>query len=127
MSNYRSGSVILVAQDLFFLGRIDSLASPLGFHVSRASNENDFLEQLSATHPDLILLDLESDESLWISALEHIKQINPGSLVISYGPHEALDKFKKAEDLGSSITLSKGQFSRDLPKILSDLKSQIPD
>ena len=127
MSNSRSGSVILVAQDLFFLGMVDSLASPLGFHISRASNESDFREQLSTSRPDLILLDLECEESLWVGALKHIKEIDYGGLVISYGPHEGLEKFKKAEALGSSLTLSKGQFSRDLPKILSDLNPQVSD
>ena len=123
MINAKSGLIILVAQDLFFLGRIDSLAAPLGFEVNRASSKQDFVQQISATQPELILVDLECEESLWISALEHIKQIDFGNPVISYGPHEDLDKFKKAEALGSNMTLSKGQFTRDLPKILGELKS----
>ena len=123
MINAKSGLIILVAQDLFFLGRIDSLAAPLGFEVNRASSKQDFVQQISATQPELILVDLECEESLWISALEHIKQIDFGTPVISYGPHEDLDKFKKAEALGSNMALSKGQFTRDLPKILGELKS----
>ncbi len=123
MINAKSGLIILVAQDLFFLGRIDSLAAPLGFKVNRASSKQDFVQQISATQPELILVDLECEESLWISALEHIKQIDFGNPVISYGPHEDLDKFKKAEALGSNMALSKGQFTRDLPKILGELKS----
>ena len=123
MINAKSGLIILVAQDLFFLGRIDSLAAPLGFEVNRASSKQDFVQQINATQPELILVDLECEESLWISALEHIKQIDFGNPVISYGPHEDLDKFKKAEALGSNMALSKGQFTRDLPKILSELKS----
>ena len=123
MINAKSSLIILVAQDLFFLGRIDSLAAPLGFEVNRASSKQDFVQQISATQPELILVDLECEESLWISALEHIKQIDFGNPVISYGPHEDLDKFKKAEALGSNMALSKGQFTRDLPKILGELKS----
>ena len=123
MINAKSGLIILVAQDLFFLGRIDSLAAPLGLEVTRASSKQDFVQQISAAQPELILVDLECEESLWISALEHIKQIDFGNPVISYGPHEDLDKFKKAEALGSNMALSKGQFTRDLPKILSELKS----
>ena len=123
MINAKSGLIILVAQDLFFLGRIDSLAAPLGFEVNRASSKQDFVQQINATQPELILVDLECEESLWISALEHIKQIDFGNPVISYGPHEDLAKFKKAEALGSNMALSKGQFTRDLPKILGELKS----
>ena len=123
MINAKSGLIILVAQDLFFLGRIDSLAAPLGCEVNRARSKQDFGQQINATQPELILVDLECEESLWISALEHIKQIDFGNPVISYGPHEALDKFKKAEALGSNMALSKGQFTRDLPKILGELKS----
>ena len=123
MINAKSGLIILVAQDLFFLGRIDSLAAPLGFEVNRASSKQDLVQQISATQPELILVDLECEESLWISALEHIKQIDFGNPVISYGPHEDLDKFKRAEALGSNMALSKGQFTRDLPKILGELKS----
>ena len=123
MINAKSGLIILVAQDLFFLGRIDSLAAPLGFEVNRASSKQDFVQQINATQPELILVDLECEESLWISALEHIKQIDFGNPVISYGPHEDLHKFKKAESLSSNMALSKGQFTRDLPKILGELKS----
>ena len=63
MTNAKSGLIILVAQDLFFLGRIDSLASPLGFEVNRASTKHDFVQQISSTHPELILVDLECEES----------------------------------------------------------------
>ena len=61
MINAKSGLIILVAQDLFFLGRIDSLAAPLGFEVNRASSKQDFVQQNSATQPELILVDLECE------------------------------------------------------------------
>ncbi len=124
MQDSSKGAVLLVGQNLFFLGRIEAAAEPLGFEVRRATSESAFRNQLDGHPPDLVLVDLEGDESTWVGALEVLKERNPESTkVIAFGPHEQVATLERARALGCDLVLNKGEFNRDLAKILADLGS----
>jgi CheY-like chemotaxis protein len=118
------GAVLLVGQNLFFLGRIEAAAEPLGYQVRRATTEPTFRKQLDGPPPDLILVDLEGDESTWVGTLEILKERKLVSTqVIAFGPHEQLATLERARALGCDLVLNKGEFNRDLAKILGELGS----
>ena len=118
------GLVLLVGQNLFFLGRIEAAAEPLGYEVRLATTEAAFRKQLDVSSPDLILLDLEGDEPVWVGALAALKEIKPASTqVIAFGPHERVETPEQARTLGCDLVLNKGEFNRDLAKILEGLDS----
>ena len=56
-------TVLLVGQNLFFWGRVETLADPLGYEVLRATTESAFWESYGSGQLALILVDLEGDES----------------------------------------------------------------
>ncbi len=127
MQESSKGAILLVGQNLFFLGRIEAAAEPLGYEVSRATTESAFRNQLDGPLPDLILVDLEGDESTWVGALEVLKERQPVSArVIAFGPHEQVATLERARSLGCDLVLNKGEFNRDLDKILAELGSS-PD
>jgi hypothetical protein len=67
----------------------------------------------------LILVDLEGDESIWCKVLEGIHQQEVGGVkVVGFGPHENVTMLERARDLGCDLVLNKGEFNRDLPKII---------
>jgi CheY-like chemotaxis protein len=112
-------TIVLVGQNLFFLGRVEAQAEPLGYEVQWATTQSDFLEKYASRRPALILVDLEGDESIWTSVLEGINHQEPeGARVIAFGPHEDVDMLERARHLGCDLVLNKGEFNRDLPKIL---------
>ena len=124
MQDSSKRAVLLVGQNLFFLGRIEAAAEPLGYQVRRATTEPAFRNQLDGTPPDLILVDLEGDESTWVGALEVLKEREPVSArVIAFGPHEQVATLERARALGCDLVLNKGEFNRDLAKILAELGS----
>ena len=124
MQDSSKGAVLLVGQNLFFLGRIEAAAEPLGYQVRRATTEPAFRNQLDGAPPDLILVDLEGDESTWVGALEVLKERKPVSArVIAFGPHEQVATLERARALGCDLVLNKGEFNRDLSKILAELGS----
>ena len=89
MQDSSKGAVLLVGQNLFFLGRVEAAAEPLGFEVRRATSESAFRNQLDGYPPDLVLVDLEGDESTWVGALEVLQERKPVSArIIAFGPHE---------------------------------------
>ena len=124
MQDSSKGAVLLVGQNLFFLGRIEAAAEPLGYQVRRATTEPAFRNQLDGHPPVLILVDLEGDESTWVGALEVLKERKPVSTqVIAFGPHEQVATLERARALGCDLVLNKGEFNRDLAKILAELGS----
>ena len=67
-------------------------------------------------------MDLEGDESTWVGALEILKERKPVSArVIAFGPHEQVATLERARALGCDLVLNKGEFNRDLAKILAEL------
>ena len=70
----------------------------------------------------LILVDLEDDELVWSKVLEGLGQRGTGEAkVVAFGPHENVALLERAKALGCDLALSRGEFNRDLLKILLGL------
>ena len=116
-------TVLLVGQNLFFLGRVEAVAEPLGYEVQRATTESVFREYYASRRPALILVDLEGDESIWSEVLGNIEHSGEDVVkVVAFGPHENVDMLERARKLGCDLVLNKGEFNRDLPKIIEKLR-----
>ena len=115
-------TVLLVGQNLFFLGRVETQAVPLGYEVLRATTESAFWDSYRSCQLALILVDLEGDESIWSKVLEGLdQQETREAKVVAFGPHENVAVLERAKNLGCDLVLNKGEFNRDLPKILQGL------
>ncbi len=117
------GTVLLLGQNIVFLGQVENLAEPQGYTTRRATTEERFWTSYEQTRPALILVDLEGEEATWTKVLEGIQQrgVKPEAKIVAFGPHEAVDTMERARTLGCDLALSKGEFSRDLPKIIGEL------
>ena len=116
-------TVLLVGQNLFFLGRIEAVAEPLGYEVERATTESVFWEFYASRRPALILFDLEGDELIWSKILEHIDHQDAGGVkLVAFGPHENVAMLERARHLGCDLVLNKGEFNRDLCKIIERVR-----
>ena len=119
MAESNGETIVLVGQNLFFLGRVETQAEPFGYEVQWATTRSAFNEHSSTRHPSLILVDLEGDESIWTGVLEDVgRQEVGGAKVVAFGPHEDVDMLERARNLGCDLVLNKGEFNRDLPKML---------
>ena len=117
-------TVVLVGQNLFFLGRVEALAEPLGYNVQWATTESDFWEFYTRRRPALVLVDLEGNESIWSNVLGNIDHVKAGGVkLLAFGPHENVAMLERARNLGCDLVLNKGEFNRDLPKIIESLES----
>ncbi len=115
-------TVLLIGQNLFFLGRVETLADPLGYEVLRATTESAFWDSYGSHQLALILVDLDGDESVWGKVLEGLGQQKTGEAkVVAFGPHENVALLERAKVLGCDLALSRGEFNRDLLKILLGL------
>ena len=53
--------IILLGQNLFFQGRVEMAAEPLGYSVRQAHTEADFWEHYGDQVTELVLVDLEGE------------------------------------------------------------------
>ena len=113
-------SILVVGQNMFFLPRIQNAADALGYTVRQARTESDFWERYQDTKTILVLVDLEGDEETWPKVVEGLKKKAAADVrVVAFGPHSDEAGMAKAIELGCDQVVSKGEFSRDLPKILA--------
>jgi DNA-binding NarL/FixJ family response regulator len=109
---------LALVRDLFFRAKIDAVASVVGAEVEYASSLAAGAARISATHPSIIFTDL-SDATF--PALETLKQIRasaPGARVIGFASHVDLKSLKSARDAGYDLTLSRSEFTAQLPDLL---------
>ena len=124
MPDSNTKTVILVGQNMFFVGRVEAHAEPLGFEVQWATTHSAFGKACAIQRPALILLDLEGDEAIWSNVLEDIDHQEAGGVkVVAFGPHENVALLERARNLGCDVVLNKGEFNRDLPKIIERIKA----
>lgn len=120
-----SKTIVLLGQNLFFLGRVESLAQSQGYETLRATTEPSFWEHFNAQKPALVLVDLEGDADTWSKVLAGIHPQKNGIKVIAFGPHENTEALEQARRSGCDLALSKGEFNRDLPRIIEGLASSL--
>ena len=72
----------------------------------------------------MILVDLEGDQSIWSNVLENIDHQEAGGVkVVAFGPHENVAMLERARNLGCDLVLNKGEFNRDLSKIIESVRA----
>jgi len=117
-------TVLLVGQNLFFLGRVEVQAEPFGYEVQWAKTQSAFSEYYAGRRPALVLVDLEGDESIWTNVLQEMDHQEAEKVkVVAFGPHEDVAMLERAKNLGCDLVLNKGEFNRDLPKIIESVKA----
>jgi DNA-binding NarL/FixJ family response regulator len=109
---------LALVRDLFFRAKIDAVAAAVGAEVEYASSLDAVAARISTTHPSVIFTDL-SDATF--PALETLKQIHaasPGTRVIGFASHVDLKSLKAAREAGYDLTLSRSEFTAQLPDLL---------
>ena len=116
-------TVLLLGQNLFFSGRVEASAEPQGYEVQWATTESIFWDHYGSRRPGLILIDLEGDEPTWSNVLKKLNQQKlDGVKVVAFGPHENVATLERARNLGCDLVLNKGEFNRDLAKIIGSIE-----
>ena len=139
--------IILLGQNLFFQGRVEAVAAPLGYRVRQAQTEADFWAGYADGGGNgdgdgdgnggggtaLVLVDLEGDADTWAAVLTGLQRraqpgagaeagapstAQPAVRIVAFGPHEDTASMEKAQALGCHLTLNKGRFSATLGEII---------
>jgi DNA-binding NtrC family response regulator len=111
--------LFVLAQNLFFLPRIMTAAKHSGLIMKLTNTESDFWKAYDSQTPALVLVDLEGDPEVWPKVLEELQSKGVEINLVAYGPHSDVEGMKLAKQLGCDPVLSKGEFSRDMQKMMA--------
>ena len=124
--------VLVVATNLFFLPRVQNMAAPSGCETRQVMTVDRLNEEMAEGETVLVLVDLEADTEFWTDAVREVLASGEARpQVVGYGGHTNTVMLQRAEEVGCDMVLTKGQFSRDLGKLIaeaaqSDAPSQTP-
>jgi DNA-binding NarL/FixJ family response regulator len=105
-------------RDLFFRAKIDAVAAALGAEVEYASSLEAVAPRCAATHPSIIFTDLSDTAFPALETLAEIRAAAPSARVIGFASHVDLKSLKAARESGYDLTLSRSEFTAQLPDLL---------
>ncbi len=118
--NADNRKILVVTTNLFFLPRVQNVAAPNGYETRQVMTIERLHEELSDGDTKLALLDLEGESDFWGDAIKVLLDLGtPRPKVVGYGGHSNIAMLDQAKKLGCDLVLTKGQFSRDLQKLIA--------
>ena len=116
-----SKKILVVATNLFFLPRIQNIAAPSGCETRQVMSVDRLNEEMAEGETILVLVDLEADPDFWGEAVRTVLASSEARpQVVGYGGHTNTEMLQRAEEVGCDLVLTKGQFSRDLAKLIGE-------
>ena len=112
--------ILAAIQDLMFSSKVT--ASSRGKPIEWLKRGTKVAEQVAASKPDVLLIDLAAPQLDAINAIREIKSGDcKATTVIGYVDHTRADVMEAARAAGCDQVLSKGEFARRLPELLEGI------
>ena len=105
-------------RDLFFRSKIDAVASALGATVAYASTLDAATLRCAEIKPDLVFADLSDATFPALETLQKIRAATPDARVVGFASHIDLKPLRAAREAGFELTLSRSEFTAQLPDLL---------
>ena len=120
--------VLVIATNLFFLPRIRNVAEPHDCDTRQVMNIDRLNDELDEGTPVLVLVDLEAEPDFWEEAVKTVLALGtPRPQIVGYGGHTNVPMLQRAESAGCDLVLTKGQFSRDLGKLIAEAAGEVAE
>lgn len=119
-------TVLVVTDNLFFVPRIRDVASESGLVTYQTKTKIEFDRRCLENSVSHVIIDLESDQSIWREILGSIKDLdgfNP--TLIAYGPHTETGLLDTAKNLGCETVLTKAAFMNRIVELLTHGKEPL--
>ena len=113
--------ILVIATNLFFLPRIQNMAAPSGCDTRQVMTIDRMNEEMADGGTVLVLVDLEANADFWGEAVKTVLATGESRpQVVGYGGHTNTAMLQRAKEVGCDLVLTKGQFSRDLAKLIAE-------
>jgi DNA-binding NarL/FixJ family response regulator len=110
--------VLFIGNDLMFQSKISSACRQSGMSLGVIRNPKDLGGASISGAPRLILVDLGLANLDLAEVLASGRQIWPTTKWLGYGAHVQAERLDLATELGLDVVLTRGQFDRDMVRVL---------
>ena len=109
-------NILLVEDHLIFRQGIKAIINfeNLGTVIGEASNGKDFMDMISVSKPDLVLMDIEMPDMNGIEATQNALEIDPDLRVIAFTGYADEDYYNKMFELGAKGFILKTEGLKEL-------------
>jgi DNA-binding NarL/FixJ family response regulator len=111
-------SVLFIGNDLMFQSKISSACRQSGMSLGVIRNPKVLGGASISEVPRLIVVDLGLANLDLAEVLASGRQIWPTTKWLGYGAHVQADRLDSATELGLDVVLTRGQFDRDMVRVL---------
>ncbi|MGH8013743.1 MAG: hypothetical protein ACREQ4_14720 [Candidatus Binataceae bacterium] len=109
--------VVVLVRDLLLRSRIDAVADAIGTEVVYASSLETARAKCTELRPLALFADL-SDASFPPGETAELRLIEPAMRLVGFASHVDLKALKSAKEAGFERTLSRSEFTAQLPELL---------
>ncbi|MEM9410432.1 MAG: hypothetical protein AAGA30_04930 [Planctomycetota bacterium] len=118
-----SSTILFLTQDLMMQSQAAAATNGTDFKIVTAGNLSSFKEKLGERSPVVIFVDLQTLR-LDVANLAEILNQQAGSiLTIAFAQHVEVELLKSAKLDSIDRVMTRGQFSQQLPELISELSS----
>jgi DNA-binding NarL/FixJ family response regulator len=110
--------VLFIGNDLMFQSKISSACRQSGMSLGVIRNPKDLGGASISGAPRLIVVDLGLANLDLAEVLASGRQIWPTAKWLGYGAHVQAERLDLATELGLDVVLTRGQFDRDMVRVL---------
>lgn len=114
------GRIVALSRDVFFGMRVRTVVRQIGYDLVLAKTEAEALDAVDAAKTLLLLVDFNQP----VAWRELTTALHGDTPVLAFGSHTDVDGFRAAKDAGVSRVVSNGEFSRRLPELIAQYRSQ---
>ena len=107
-----------LVRDLFFRAKIDAVAAVVGAEVEYTSSLDAVAARCAELKPSIIFTDLSDAAFPAPETLTKVRTAAPNARVIGFASHVDLRSLKAARKAGYELTLSRSEFTAQLPLLL---------
>ena len=111
--------IIALSRDVFFGMRIRTTLQQLGYDLKLIKTETELVTESNGSV--LVLIDFNQDVD-WGALAPLFASPIP---TLAFGSHTYVEQFRAAKAAGVTRTVSNGEFSRNLPKLIEQYRLQL--
>lgn len=115
-------TVCVVADDVFFSSKIESVVKHLDVSMVKVRNREEFQDKVEGKKVDLVIIDLASKKIDAEEIFAKLKNsaIHKKTFCIGYLPHVERDLAAKFEEKGVDLVLPRSKFSREMSTVIKE-------
>ena len=111
--------ILLVSQDLLWIGKVRAVAGRLGADVKVPERKTDITQDLLDESTRLVLVDLHHPRFDFVETIRLVRGTRWDARLVCFGHHTDAATLQRARDAGAKEVLANSEFDRNLADMVA--------